>query len=217
MPPGLEEAAKWGPPYVALYFLVWGIWKAGKWTAWRFLDDEEGLITGWFRAQQKLFKEQTDATAAITNSIHETHGAVAAVQRRIDRVIAAAINPTEQSHLIDILVDDSPVPMALVSEDGHFIRTNEAMEDLLGYTKPELAGMLWQQVTPNASDAAVDSAICATIADGSQTGDRLEKTYRRKDGSTIYCALYIRRFPRTGPFRHFVSIVVPLQPERQIR
>lgn len=217
MPPGIEEITKWGPPYLALYLLIWAIWKAGRWAARRFFDDDDGLVTGWFTSQQALFREQSEATKAIAQSINQTNAAVEAVQRRIDRVTHQALSPQDRDHLMDIILDDSPVPMTFVAEAGGFLRTNEPFEDLLGYTKQELAEMSWQDVTPNHHDIQADAALCESIAMGHSTGERIEKTYRRKDGSQIYCACHIRRFPRSGPFRHYVSIIIPLQPDRQIR
>jgi PAS domain S-box-containing protein len=218
MPPALlDQLAQWGPPYFALGVLIWGLWKAGKWIGWRLFDDEKGLVVLWFRSQQKLFDQQAEAVSALATGLRNTTDMVESIQRRLDRAIASSRDASEQAHLIDILVDDMPVPMALVSEEGSFIRTNESLEDLLGYTKDELAGLRWQDITPHAADMAIDASASRSIAAGTMQRERIEKTYRRKDGATVYCALHIRRFPRTGPFRHFVSIVVPLSAERQLR
>ena len=213
----MEELGQWGPPYVALGWLIWGIWKGAKWLAWRLFDDTTGLVTLWFRAQQHFQAQQTAATVALAASVKDTTSMVELLQRRMDRVIAATHDQGEQQHLIDVLIDDSPVPMAMTAEGGDFIRTNEAFEDLLGYTRGELAGLSWQEVTPNHCDVDLDAETSRSIAAGLIQREKIEKYFRRKDGTTVYVALHIRRFPRQGTFRHFVTIAVPLQSEHRLR
>ena len=217
MPPFIDLAAKWGPPYLALYLLGFSIYKVARWMGTKLFDDENGLVVNWFHGQQKLFREQSAASNSIAASLQENKSIVQNVERRIDRIVASGNTESEAAHLIDILIDDTPVPMALTGEHGNYIRSNESVEDLLGYAKDELAGLTWQELTPRASDIAIDAEVCASIAAGRLRGDRIEKFYKRKDGTEVYCAVHIRRFPRRGPFRHFVCVIVPLSADRIIR
>lgn len=210
MPPGFETLVEWGPPYVALGLLVWGLWKAGCWLGERLFGPDTGIATQYVKKQIAMMEATTNAANLHTLAIKE-------VERQLNDLLAAPRSSEEEGELINVLMDQLPVPLAQVNEKGFFMRTNSAMRQVLGYTEDEMTQLSVYDVTPNQSDVAAESDSRQKVIRGILRTFRIEKNYRRKDGMDVFCALYVMRFPQAGPFRFFVSCVVPLHAPHTLR
>lgn len=217
MPSSLWDAViQWGPPYAILAVLLWGLWKAAVWIGGRLLGDE-GLLTLFFTNLSAAIKSLTESQETVIRVLSDQTASIQTVERRLSDIAAMHLSETETSHLVEILLSELPVPLAKVSESGDFLRTNFRLRDLLGYSGDELAGMRFQDVTPNAGDLAADVDQSRRVVQGLIASFRMEKAYRRKDGTDVYCALYVFRFPTQGNFRFFVSCIIPLNPSHGLR
>lgn len=212
----IDALIQWGPPYLCLFALLWALWKSARWVAWRLFDDESGLLVNFFGKLGEALEKISQANDTVIRTLSDQNTAIKIVERRLSDIAARSMNEGEMAHLVEILMQELPVPLAQVSESGDFLRTNRPLRDLLGYSGEELEGLRFQDVTPSAADVAADVEQCRRLVQG-VASFRMEKSYRRKDGSDVYAALYVFRFPTRGAFRFFVSCIIPLHPPHGLR
>ena len=82
------------------------------------------------------------------------------------------------------VMQGSPIGMALVMPNGAFVEVNAALAQMTGYSQAELLAMDKHELTdPEFVQATLDAE--AQVARGSQEVVRLQKRYRRKDGSVM--------------------------------
>jgi PAS domain S-box-containing protein len=81
--------------------------------------------------------------------------------------------------------EQAAVGMALVSEDGRWLRVNQKMCDIVGYTQKELRALTYQEIT-HPADLSADIAKATQLAAGEIDQYSIEKRYIRKDRSTVW-------------------------------
>jgi diguanylate cyclase (GGDEF)-like protein/PAS domain S-box-containing protein len=83
---------------------------------------------------------------------------------------------------------DSAAGMAIVSTEGRWLQVNQALADLTGYTKGELIGMSFADIThPDDVDAEIE-ALDQLVA-GERRRYVTEKRYLRADGHLVWVSL----------------------------
>jgi PAS domain S-box-containing protein len=105
------------------------------------------------------------------------------------------------------LFENSSTGVALVTLDGRFIAANLALQKMLGYTEEELQRLTSLEVT-HEEDRASTEAILAESVEGQRRDYRIEKRYRRKDGTVIWADLGATLVPATGNTPAFFAAVV---------
>src|SRR4029077_12815292 len=105
------------------------------------------------------------------------------------------------------LFENSSAGIGLVTPDGRFTAANLALQKMLGYTEEEL-----QRLTPldltHEEDRTATEAILAESAEGQRRDFRIEKRYRRKDGSVIWADVSSTLVPATGSEPAFFAAVI---------
>ena len=84
----------------------------------------------------------------------------------------------------------APIGMGLTSLDGRWLKVNDALCRLIGYTPNELLTMRWHEVT-HPDDIEADIALGKQMLAGEFTSYQMEKRYLRKDGSVVWIHLSI--------------------------
>lgn len=84
----------------------------------------------------------------------------------------------------------APIGMGLTSLDGRWLKVNDALCRLIGYTPGELLTMRWHEIT-HPDDIAGDIALGKRLLAGELTSYELEKRYLRKDGTVVWIQLSI--------------------------
>ncbi len=84
----------------------------------------------------------------------------------------------------------APIGMGLTSPDGRWLKVNEALCRMIGYTSRELLTMRWHEIT-HQDDFAEDLAFGKRLLGGEISSYQLEKRYLRKDGSVVWIHLSI--------------------------
>ncbi|WP_419896593.1 EAL domain-containing protein [Roseomonas sp. USHLN139] len=99
----------------------------------------------------------------------------------------------------------SAVGMALIGLDGAWLEVNRAVCELLGYTREELTSLTFQSLT-HAADLAADLAQVRAMLAGRIDSYRMEKRYRRRDGTLVWGLLSVSlaRDPAGRP-QHFIA------------
>jgi PAS domain S-box-containing protein len=80
------------------------------------------------------------------------------------------------------------IGMALIAPDGTFIRSNHALQQIIGYSSEELRGKTFREIThPDDLDNSLH--LLQGLQDGEYENYRLEKRYYHKDGHPIWVRL----------------------------
>jgi PAS domain S-box-containing protein len=88
------------------------------------------------------------------------------------------------------ILEHAPIGMALVSLDGHWLDLNDAVCDLVGYSKDELSQLTFQDVT-HPDDLEQDLAYVRQLLDGTIRSYQMEKRYIRKDRQIVWVLLTV--------------------------
>jgi len=99
------------------------------------------------------------------------------------------------------------VGVANVSPDGRFLRVNDKLCEITGYSKDELLKMTFHDIT-YPDDLADDVAQGEKVKSGALDTYVLEKRYIRKDGSILWASLSVSGArDATAKLKHFISVV----------
>jgi diguanylate cyclase (GGDEF)-like protein/PAS domain S-box-containing protein len=83
---------------------------------------------------------------------------------------------------------DSAAGMAIVSTDGAWLQVNQALADLTGYTKGELTGMAFAELT-HPDDVDAEAEALDQLVAGERRRYVTEKRYVRADGQLVWVSL----------------------------
>ncbi len=85
------------------------------------------------------------------------------------------------------VLNGAAIGITQVSADGHFVGTNPAFAEMLGYSMDEVVRLHFRDVTYPEDLAATEAMHERTVATGEH--QQVEKRYRRRDGSTFWARL----------------------------
>jgi len=145
--------------------------------------DNQGELLGTFAM---YYSEPREPTAADLNVLRIA-GPLAAVviQRHRD---AHRLRASEER--FRSAFDLAAIGKALVSPDGHWLRVNQALCRIVGYSAEELLRIDFQSIT-HPDDLAQDLHFVSEMLDGKQTYYEVEKRYIHKSGHTIWMLLSV--------------------------
>jgi PAS domain S-box-containing protein len=107
--------------------------------------------------------------------------------------------------------DESPIPHAIVSTKGTFLRVNEAWAHMLGYAKAELLGSHFGKITHPSDIDGDQGEVNRLLTDPTATGYSMVKRYLSKQGASVWVELHvvaIRDSEQT--LECFAVVVVPI-------
>ncbi len=116
------------------------------------------------------------------------HGAIrglVGISRDITRRREAELALRESEEFLRAVFEHSAIGMGIVDLQGRTLRSNAALQAMLGYTAEELRGRHFATVT-HEDDRAEDERLFAELAAGKIDHYRVHKRYRRRDGATIW-------------------------------
>ncbi len=103
--------------------------------------------------------------------------------------------------------EQAAIGMAHISNDGHWLRVNQKLCDIVGYTYEELLGSTWQQIT-HPEDLETDLEHVQELLAGNVHTYSMEKRYIRKDGSIVWANLTVSLVQE-----EFLAIGIPSRPK----
>ncbi len=107
------------------------------------------------------------------------------------------------------------VGIALVAPDGGWIRVNEALCQIVGYSEEELIRLTFQDIT-HPDDLNTDLSLLKQLIDDEIDRYQLEKRYITKDGSTVWIQLIVtKQMSQQGELEYFVSIIKDIQARKE--
>ncbi|WP_420130119.1 PAS domain S-box protein [Longimicrobium sp.] len=86
--------------------------------------------------------------------------------------------------------EEAPIGMALMDMDGYLVRTNRALQAMLGYAEQELAGTIFSQVTHD-DDIATDWEMFGDLVAGDVSHYQVVKRYLRRGGGVVWGRLSV--------------------------
>ena len=113
------------------------------------------------------------------------------------------------------LFENAAVGIAEVAPDGRWIRVNQTLCSMVGYTKEELLQRSFQDIT-YPDDLDDDLACIEEMLTGKRTNYSMEKRYIRKDGTITWIELTVSmiRHPDGTP-DFFISIIADINSRKQ--
>jgi PAS domain S-box-containing protein len=105
------------------------------------------------------------------------------------------------------LFENSSAGIALITPDGRCFTANLAFQKMLGYTEQELQRLTSLDLTLE-EDRAADEALRAEAVAGQWRAYRVERRFRRKDGSIIWTDVSAVSVPAAGGESGFFAAVI---------
>lgn len=103
--------------------------------------------------------------------------------------------------------EQAAVGIAHVAADGRWLRMNQKLCDIVGYSRQELLGLTFQDIT-HPDDLAGDLRQVRRMLAGEIATYSLEKRYLRKDGSPLWIRLTVALVrDENGAPDYFISVV----------
>jgi PAS domain S-box-containing protein len=113
------------------------------------------------------------------------------------------------------LFEYAAVGIAQVGLDGSWQLVNERLCQIVGYTRPELLALTFQDIT-YAIDLQADMGLVQQLLAGERESYSLEKRYIRKDGTLVWIYLMVALVrDREGKPDFFISVVEDINQRKQ--
>lgn len=107
------------------------------------------------------------------------------------------------------------VGIALVAPDGGWIRVNEALCQIVGYSEDELIKLTFQDIT-HPDDLNTDLSMLHQLIDDEVDRYELEKRYLHKNGNIVWIHLIVtKQMSQQGELEYFVSIIKDIQARKE--
>jgi diguanylate cyclase (GGDEF)-like protein/PAS domain S-box-containing protein len=111
--------------------------------------------------------------------------------------------------------DLAAVGIAHVAPDGKWLRVNQRICDMLGYTREELLSTNFQDIT-HPADLEADNALLQQVLNGRRASYVLEKRYLHKNGSAIWAYLAVSLLrDGAGRPRYFISVISDINVQKK--
>lgn len=116
----------------------------------------------------------------------------------------------EKERLFETIFDNAQIGIAQVAPDSSWIRVNQRLAEMLGYSKEELIGRNFRDVT-HADDLAHNWELFQQAASGQRDRYEMIKRYVRKDGTEIWGHLNARAVVAdSGRLLYMISAVLDI-------
>jgi len=120
----------------------------------------------------------------------------------------------KDQHLFIKAFDDAPIGMAFVSPDGKFIKVNQSICKMLGYSENELVNLTFQAVS-YPEDLEINLELKSKAIAGEIDSYRLEKRYLHKSGEVIWGLLSVTvGRDEKGNLEYFISQLVDITEQK---
>ena len=139
-----------------------------------------------------------------------------AVAQRMGRSWAASERALRESETrFRSTFEQAAVGIAHVAPDGRWLRVNQKLGDIVGYTREELLTTSFQDIT-HPDDLDADSGFVQQMLAGDIETYSLEKRYLRKDGTQVWINLTVALVRDAGGEpAYFISVVEDIAARKQ--
>lgn len=99
------------------------------------------------------------------------------------------------------------IGMALTSPDRRFLNVNQKLADMFGYSRQEMAGRNWVELT-HPDDVALNIQLIEEIIEGKRDQYTLDKRFIRRDGQVLYTHIAAHCVRRTDGSLDYLVLVI---------
>nr|ADY60858.1 multi-sensor hybrid histidine kinase [Rubinisphaera brasiliensis DSM 5305] len=142
-----------------------------------------------------------------------------------ERLIGVCVDRTREQQHEDALAaseeryratfEQAAMGIAHVGPDGSWLRVNQGLCDIVGYTAEELMALSFQDIT-HPDDLTADLELVQQILAGELKRYSLEKRYVHKAGHTVWINLTVSLIQHAdGSPNYFISVVEDIQERKQ--
>jgi PAS domain S-box-containing protein len=173
---------------------------------------ENNLAPGVFTSKQLAILELIASEAAISLEQARLYAELSQ-ENRERRKAEEALRASEERWRK--LFENSSAGIALMTLDGRLFAANLAFQKMLGYTEQELHRLTSLDLTTE-EDRPADEALRAGAVAGQWQDYRVERRFRRKDGSVVWTdvsAVYVPVADRESGF--FSAVIVDISERKQ--
>ncbi|MAT14583.1 MAG: hypothetical protein CMJ46_04855 [Planctomyces sp.] len=140
----------------------------------------------------------------------------AKLQREINRRIEAEKDLVETEKRFRITFENAAVGMAHVAPDGSWLRTNERLSEIVGYTSEELKELRFQDIT-HPDDLNNDLEKFEKLLSGEIDKYAMEKRYIQKSGKIVWILLTVSLVRKeNGEPDYSISIIQDISERKAI-
>ncbi|RAN34784.1 hypothetical protein HY3_09805 [Hyphomonas pacifica] len=119
--------------------------------------------------------------------------------------------------LYRIAFENAAVGIAYVSPEGKWLRMNQRVAEMFGYTLTELETLCFQDIT-HPDDLDINLDYLREVNSGRREGYKLEKRYLHKAGHIVWVNLSVSCIrDAQGRVRYFISVLDDITEQKQIR
>ncbi len=158
-------------------------------------------------AHNELEIRVTERTTALAQANKELRLEIVERQR-----IEATLRESEQRFRATF--EQAAVGIAHVGLKGQWLRVNQKLCDIVGYTRSDLLDLTFQDITVP-EDLAADLACVHQVLAGTLQTFSMEKRYIRKNGSTIWVNLTVSLVREATKPKYFISVIEDISERRQ--
>jgi diguanylate cyclase (GGDEF)-like protein/PAS domain S-box-containing protein len=135
------------------------------------------------------------------------HELVHGQERALNSLHKSQAGLAESESLLRGVFNQAAVGFALLDEHGRWLRINQRLCEITGYSETELKATTFQAIT-HPDDIDRDLLLSGKVLRGELAHYQLDKRYIRKDGSVTWVMLYVGRIEATSTSPPcFVSVV----------
>ncbi|HWJ95697.1 MAG TPA: PAS domain S-box protein, partial [Telluria sp.] len=127
---------------------------------------------------------------------------------RLEERVAERTAELEQSNrAFRATFEQAAVGIAHVALNGRWLRVNQQLCDMVGYSREEISGLTFQDIT-HPDDLNADLRLMYRVLAGEIASYDIEKRYVRKDGRIVWISLYASLVrDAAGTPEYFISVV----------
>jgi PAS domain S-box-containing protein len=156
-------------------------------------------------------RDELGDLARAFDSMNDRLGAVTASRDELDREMAerrrAEAEAREHAARFRATFEQAAVGIAHVGLDGRWLRVNDKLCQIVGYSRDELLRLTFQDIT-HPQDLDTDLDHVRQVLDGKIPGYGMEKRYIHKRGDVVWIQLTVSLVRNAdGTPRYFISVV----------
>lgn len=112
--------------------------------------------------------------------------------------------------------ENAAIGMALLDENGKWLKVNTKVCEIVGYTEEELLELTFQDIT-HPDDLNADVALLNELIEGKRNHYQMEKRYFHKNGHIVQILLAVSMVKnKEGKVLHFISQIIDISESKKL-
>lgn len=173
---------------------------------------KSAISTDLIAALEKIGRGERSVESAVFGSAQDHID----LQEILQRSAAFESELRESEERFRATFEQAAVGIAHVAVDGHWLRVNQKLCEIIGYSQDELRQVTFQEIT-YPPDLARHLALRARLAAAEIDNFSLEKRYIRKDGSLIWINLTVAAVrDAERRVKYFIAVMEDISARKQV-